>query len=1302
MDINGANPPVAGVARLTSPVAGRWGEAQAVPGNPTINPGNGQYLNLLGTSYNSRVRAGYSIDVSDMENGIPRDAADDNYNSFDPYPPVTVGARLGEVDDLDFLDPAGAFLLPVDRLRRYVTPGDINGTGRIVQWDGVNQRSGPNAGADQWGRVEYSSYFRPPGLPGLVTPSEGARPGAVVFPWTNNEAYPTTMVTNVISTPAPTPPSNSNPLHGFEAQRFPNLNYLATGPTRITPQLAGGVPIDLNLNANLSYLPGTFPTYDARVNGHVNSDGLNEADEMNLYVPNAQLDTPFGYSDLEWLYRQQDVDGGSLVSRLAQLAPVSFTNPTDGQRRRRLFALDSWEMNNFAWTNDNPGGLAFAYNARFKANVDAGFTALNVPASTNPNIAALPNPTVAAPAPTPSLAQRDKKINLNYPLPVSNDPDEAIRHKWISETYQTLKAVLPPRAVDTAEELVQLSQYVINIIDFRDTDATMTHWRNQDVFLRPGTAGANPFPVLATVKLPTDSPLDQYGMEYNPIAINEVLAYSFISTPNTNRFYIELANLLTSPELGPASATPEGLGTGTNNASVLDLAGFQSAGATPPPTPWDGGCWDIVFTADDPMSRPDPVLGQLQPGGNFYGLMPLVQATFNTPNTPVPAGDPVIFPLPQAPPQTGATMSNFFTGDPTKTPVAPYYFLTIGNAQPGKTVELSPYLPTYTLNAPWDPVNSTAPTGNVLPAAGGVLPPTTVGGPVRLTYPNKVSSAPSFPGAGSGNGGMFWVCLRRPANPFAPVTAANPMIVVDAMRFPVIEGGGTAGSPPNLTKANSIFSYQRLQPLRGGHAVPMPGVTGALDPRYGYSEQIAVPLTPSKDQGLYNGQPITGPAGKFIYHTLGLPNDGTVNLGSAGPPVVPPYLNEPWEYFPFNDRDFTSVAELLMVPGCPPGLFTKQFAEFAPSSANVTNIFAKITPLPSIVPGTQLRTLPAAPATASSSFYGVPPTLPLTPHTFPYLVDKFFYTGASPTTATTSRFGDATGDGWFKMFEFFEVPSQMIGAVGPVAQGANFDWMRQDTKPGLINLNLIIDEEVFFSVFGSQTNFNQQLLSFDQLWSPPPFTGGAWVNPEAVGASPVPQVVTATLASGAPAFAYPMTSNVGVLAYDRLTSTFGSRMKASFAQFLSLRHGGSGFVFGYGSGATGQNTAVLTGNPNALAAPHNPIPADRPFHSLSYPDINYTIMRRRRCRRRCTPTRRRRPRRPHSRGRRRGTRAVTSATPACGTRRSTRDSPPTSARFRRGAPRPATRRPSFSCPRRFPFAGCSSPRMRFRREQSGQ
>ena len=85
------------------------------------------------------------------------------------------------------------------------------------------------------------------------------------------------------------------------------------------------------------------------------TDGLNDADEMNLYVPNPLADSPFGPADLEWLYRQQDVDGSSLVSRLAQLAPVSFTNPIDGQRRRRLFATDSWEMNNFRLGQRQPG-----------------------------------------------------------------------------------------------------------------------------------------------------------------------------------------------------------------------------------------------------------------------------------------------------------------------------------------------------------------------------------------------------------------------------------------------------------------------------------------------------------------------------------------------------------------------------------------------------------------------------------------------------------------------------------------------------------------------------------------------------------------------------------------------------------------------------------------------------------------------------------------------------------------------------------------------------------------------------------
>ena len=674
------------VQRITTPVPGRWGEAQSVPGYP-IPTANGP-VNLVGPAYLNRVRAGYSWDPGDLVYGSPRDAADDNFNSFDPYPPGHTGevAVPPGVADADYYDTAGALLLPVERMRRYLTPADINGTGSVVQWNGATPAVGPNLGGDQWGRVEFASYFRPPGLPGQVAPGAPGAPGTGVisFQWTTTPATPPLYPTDLISNVATTPPNNShnnNPLHGFESFRYPNVPY-STGtppPPVFTPQRVGGVPFDLPVPGTPppppSPTPTTLPTYDYHVNASVNSDGLNEADEMNLYQPNPQLDSPFGYADLQWLYRLQDVDGASLTSRLGSLAPISFTNTLDGQRRRRLFALDSWELNNLVWSNDNPPpappattGL-FAYNSRFTQNANAGSANLNVTAlnisdnplypwssfsggvvPTNPNLPAAPNPVGPWPVATPSLAHRDKKINLNYPLPVSNDPNELIRQKWISETYQVLKAILPPESVDTPEELAQLSQFVINIVDFRDPDCTMTHWTNPDVVYVPSTTTtAYPTLVPATPTPPgVFIPLVQYGMESNPVAINEVLAYSFLrkvgTTPTASpRFFIELVNMLTQPETGGSG----GGAAPVTNASMIDLSGFLSGSATPT-NPWAGACWDLVFTGDDAKSRPDPFLGQLQPGGQFYTLIPLVGGSFGV------TTDLTSYPLPQSYTKSGA------------------------------------------------------------------------------------------------------------------------------------------------------------------------------------------------------------------------------------------------------------------------------------------------------------------------------------------------------------------------------------------------------------------------------------------------------------------------------------------------------------------------------------------------------------------------------------------------------------------------------------------------------------------------
>ena len=59
-------------------------------------------------------------------------------------------------------------MLPVERMRRFVTPIDINGTGRVQTWGGGTHDFGP----DNFGRVQFFSYFRPAGVAGPINVSE--------------------------------------------------------------------------------------------------------------------------------------------------------------------------------------------------------------------------------------------------------------------------------------------------------------------------------------------------------------------------------------------------------------------------------------------------------------------------------------------------------------------------------------------------------------------------------------------------------------------------------------------------------------------------------------------------------------------------------------------------------------------------------------------------------------------------------------------------------------------------------------------------------------------------------------------------------------------------------------------------------------------------------------------------------------------------------------------------------------------------------------------------------------------------
>ena len=765
-------------------------------------------------------------------------------------------------------------------------------------------------------------------------------------------------------------------------------------------------------------LPTKFPTYDNSVNSEFRSDGVNEADEMNLYSPNPLLDSPFGPSDLEWLYRQQDVDGASLTSRLSQLAPISFTNTIDGPRRRRLVALDSWETNSFVWANDNPGN-AFANNSRFNTTQNAGFANVN----TKPNN----NNLVSLFTYTPSLALRDRKINLNYPLPVSNDCNEPIRQKWISDAYRLIKAILPPDSVDTAEELAQLSQFVINIIDFRDPDATMTHWRNPDVYITPGTATPPTYPTLSFAAINGNSVLlDQYGMEYNPVAINETLAYTFQSRLTksqknltlNNRFFIELVNTLTAAynptfDYGTTLTYPAnnyyGYGpsfentsasyttpTTPNQASTLGLGGLSYTANDP----YGGGCWDLVFTADNPMSRPDPYRGELlynptAGGATYFGLIPLNRDSLTTtsggpggPNATAPnQGDATLLPI--SPTATTVTGTPLILPTVQTSPPTTYYYV-IANPSGAANSEIAPLGPFADVSTNQGPGLSTGRR----PTSRHPVPDAHLRSdePRRLAPLHQVAiagdpadAAPRLPDhANQQFCTNYQFCLGHPVpgkrhrREFGrPGQCVSIPVLLGLLAAPRQSLCPRVGGQPDVRGRLHAVPLHRwkwdlehdnnpsgllLHAGRGSRQYDLLGAAAPAvsrrprrpDARTTRGRSICprtrATATPTRSpcrrlhgsvirdwNGKYKnyglgrrcGRATTNPATNAMYHTLGTTNDSAEN----------------WDYLVFNDRDFSSVAELMLVPGCPPGLFTKQFVEFAPSQTNAADIFSLVNTL---------------------------------------------------------------------------------------------------------------------------------------------------------------------------------------------------------------------------------------------------------------------------------------------------------------------------------------------------------------------
>ena len=343
-------------------------------------------------------------------------------------------------------------------------------------------------------------------------------------------------------------------------------------------------------------------------------------------------------------------------------------------------------------------------------------------------------------------------------------------------------------------------------------------------------------------------------MEYNPVAINEVLAYSFRYVPlggttasaQANRFFMELVNTQTAPEVGTATAA------GFN--PVVDLGGFvynpvADASVSGTPDPYTGAPWDIIFTGDDPYSRPDPYRGQLVPYANLYAATPLSQASFtpaptttlttSIPNNPVngtggtPGGtgggtgtgagtatdgfDVMLQPLtwnattgvagtPDVPIPVAANTVNTITGSGTSWPIPLNYFYVIGNAPPnsGSTTTGTGASATTTtygseMGSPGPATGVGVTTGNVNNKAGN-------------TYAVQLSAAGTLPTQiQTFKSTATWECVQHGPDAVGDGAAADHGAAGDAFADQSLCGGAAAavddvldhgdGSEPELDVA---------------------------------------------------------------------------------------------------------------------------------------------------------------------------------------------------------------------------------------------------------------------------------------------------------------------------------------------------------------------------------------------------------------------------------------------------------------------------------------------------------------------
>ena len=330
---------------------------------------------------------------------------------------------------------------------------------------------------------------------------------------------------------------------------------------------------------------------------------------------------------------------------------MSFTNGLDGARRRRLFALDSWDLNNFSLDERQPGSADVQYE-RDDGNVTQTLAAVPTNSRFTPGTnGGSQSAGLLRRRGWPSGTRRSTSIiRCRFPT----IPTSRCGRNGSTTRISFSSRCCRPRRWTRPRSWRQLSQYVINIVDFRDTG------QHDDALGEPGRAdcGGSECRVDRSAG-PADSAADHTpscrcrhahlagyavatpptiaGWARQPASDHDRAARPVrdgiqpggdqrgagvlvrlqhdggrARATRANRFFVELVNTQTSPEISAAT-------TRRDSTRCSTWAGIVYNVPTRGRVRWiriRTAPWDIIFTADDPYSRPDPYRGQLIPYAN--------------------------------------------------------------------------------------------------------------------------------------------------------------------------------------------------------------------------------------------------------------------------------------------------------------------------------------------------------------------------------------------------------------------------------------------------------------------------------------------------------------------------------------------------------------------------------------------------------------------------------------------------------------------------------------------------------------